>query len=259
VTPSLNQARFIESAIVSVAEQSYPRIEHVVVDGGSTDGTLDVLQRHPAVRWISEADRGQADALNKGFAMAGGEIFGWLNADDLYLPGAVEAAVAAFDPGVGLVHGSWRQIDEHGNAIRDVEVYPLVFEELLDRYNPIAQPAAFFTRSALEAVGGLDPRYHYAMDYDLWLKIAARFEVVGIHDRLAAFRLHDEAKTAVDADAFWPEVRRISRRHGSRFFSDMYLRRHPWLRNAHDGYRLLAERRFGELATRAARRVRPRL
>jgi glycosyltransferase involved in cell wall biosynthesis len=93
VTPSLSQGEFIEEAILSVLEQDYPRIEHIVVDGGSTDGTLDVLHRYQHLRWVSEPDGGQADALNKGFGMAHGEIYGWLNSDDLYLPGAISAAV----------------------------------------------------------------------------------------------------------------------------------------------------------------------
>src|SRR5581483_9052952 len=127
----------------SVQEQDYPRIEHIVVDGGSTDGTIAVLRRHAHVRWVSEPDRGQADAVNKGFAMARGEIFGWLNSDDLYLPGAIAAAMdVLLETGCGLVHGGWRQIDEHGGFMRDVEAVPFDLRQQLDYANLVAQPGA---------------------------------------------------------------------------------------------------------------------
>ncbi len=263
VTPSLNQARFIETTIRSVLEQDYPWIEHVVVDGGSTDETLEILRRYDHLRWVSEPDEGQAEAVNKGFRLASGAVFGWLNADDLYLPGAVATAVATIlETACGLVYGGWRQIDENGAHLRDVDVVPFVYQDVVERYNAIAQPTAFFTREAFEAVGGLDSGYHYAMDYDLWLKIGARFEVRAVPEKLAAFRFHEQAKTALHADSFWPEVRQISRRHGSRFFSPMYVRtvpvRHPWVWRARMGYRLIAAGRVRELLAGLAGKARLR-
>jgi glycosyltransferase involved in cell wall biosynthesis len=255
VTPSLDQASFLESAIASVRDQDYPRLEHIVVDGGSTDGSLEIIKRHPELRWVSEADRGQADAVNKGFAMARGEIFGWLNADDLYLPGAVTAAVEALSAtGAGLVYGGWLQIDEGGAVLRDVPARVWDHGTLRAGQNTIAQPAAFFTREAFEAVGGLDARYHYAMDYDLWLKIAARFEVRALERTLAAFRYHGDSKTVSEADRFWPETRRISRRHGGAFLSQPYLDRmadrRPWLFRLVTAARLLQARDFRGLLRR---------
>jgi glycosyltransferase involved in cell wall biosynthesis len=258
VTPSLNQGRYIEETIRSVIAQDYPNIEHIVVDGGSTDGTLDVLRRHDRVRWVSERDRGQAHALNKGFALARGEIFGWLNADDVYLAGAISAAVSALqDTGCGLVHGGWRQIDEDGNTLRDVAPIPFDYRLQLEVRNGIAQPGSLFTREAFELVGGVDERYKYAMDYDLWLKIGARFCVCEVDVPLAAYRLHAGSKTVAETEGFWPETWHAARSHGARLRSPLYLdwylpRRRPWVFRALIIYRLL---RRGDVRGLAARAV----
>jgi glycosyltransferase involved in cell wall biosynthesis len=268
VTPSLNQGAYVEETIRSVLEQDYPRVEHIVVDGGSTDGTLDVLRRYPLVRWISEPDRGQADAVNKGFALARGEIFGWLNSDDFYLPGAIAAAVdVLLETGCGMVHGGWRQIDEHGSLIGDVPVVPFDLRRQLDHANVVAQPGALFTREAFEAVGGLDVSYRYAMDYELFLRIGARFEVRHVDRVLAAYRYHPRSKTVAEADGFVDETFRAARAHGARIRSrmvlDFYLpRRRPWLYRFVRAYRFLRAgdlRGFGgRVAWHAARVLRRR-
>lgn len=234
VTPSLDQGRFLAAAIRSVAEQDYPRLEHIVVDGGSSDETLEVLRASHGVRWISEPDEGQADAINKGFALAEGEVLAWLNADDLYLPGAVTAAVEALAAaGAGLVYGGWTQIGEDGELLREVRAHPFDYRELLEVRNFIAQPSAFFTREALERAGGLDASYRYALDYELWLRLAKSTRVTTVDRPLAAFRLHEGSKTVSQYRDFWPETHRASRRHGGRYFSPMWRRslpeRHPWI------------------------------
>lgn len=250
VTPSLNQVAYLEEAIRSVAEQDYPRVEHIVIDGGSTDGSIEILERNSGIRWVSEPDGGQADAINKGFRMARGGIFGWLNADDYYLSGAISAAVEALRAsGAGLVHGGWRQVDEAGNLIRDVPVVPFDYRRQLEVANRVAQPGSLFTREAFEAVGGVDVRYGYALDYEFWLRIGKQFPVCEVDRILAAYRYHDESKTVATYDAFRPETWRASRSHGARLRSPIYVdfylpQRHPLL------YRLVfavrrARRRVG--------------
>jgi glycosyltransferase involved in cell wall biosynthesis len=256
VTPSLNQGAFIEETIRSVLDQDYSSIEHIVVDGGSTDETLEVLRRYPHLRWISEADRGQADAINRGFAMASGEIFGWLNSDDLYLPGALSAAVCLLQQtGCGMVHGGWRQIDEHGSLINDVDPVPFDLRKQLDHSNRVAQPGALFTRAAFEAVGGLDPTYRYALDYEFFLRIGGLFEVRHVDRILAAYRYHPRSKTVSESDGFVDETIRAARAHGaqlrSRMVIDYYLpRRRPFLYRIVLAYRLARARDLSGIAAR---------
>jgi glycosyltransferase involved in cell wall biosynthesis len=262
VTPSLNQAAYIEAAIRSVLEQDYPRVEHIVVDGGSSDGTQDILGRYSQLRWVSEPDDGQADAVNKGFAMAHGEIFGWLNADDLYLPGAVSTAVQALrEWSCALVHGGWRQIDAEGATIKDVEPVSFDYARQLEVANRVAQPGVFFTREAFEAVGGLDVRYRYAMDYELWLKLGKRFEVRHVDTILGAYRYHSESKTVAEPQGFPSETIRASRSHGGRRFSPLYLdwylpRERPTLYRVLIVARLVRRGDLRGIARLLARRVR---
>jgi glycosyltransferase involved in cell wall biosynthesis len=261
VTPSFNQGRYIGEAIQSVGEQDYPNIEHIVVDGESTDETIEVLRCHPSLRWVSEPDRGQADAINKGFRMARGTIFGWLNADDLFLPGAVSAAVAALrESGAGLVHGSWRQIDERGHTIRDVPAVPFDYRGQLEDANRVAQPGSLFTREAYEAVGGVDERYRYALDYELWLKLGRRFSVTHVDQVLAAYRYHGASKTVAEPEGFAAETWHASRKHGARLRSRMFLeyylpRERPWLYRALIAWRLARTGDVRGLARRTRRHL----
>ena len=228
VTPSLNQARWLPDAIASVRGQTYPRVEHVVVDGSSTDGTLEILRTAEGVRWISEPDRGQSHALNKGFALADGEILGWLNADDAYEPDAVAAAVAALDrSGAGLVYADVMRVNDDGVNPRRIRSRPQ-----WDHWTEVNEgcgvysPAVFFTREALAAVGGLDESLHLTMDYDLWLRIGSRFGARHVDAVWALQRIHDEAKTTRHHDDFWPERLAVRRRHGGRLVSPLLIRRY---------------------------------
>jgi glycosyltransferase involved in cell wall biosynthesis len=250
----------VGDAIRSVLEQDYARIEHIVVDGGSSDETLPILAGFPHLRWVSERDRGQADAVNKGFRMATGEIFGWLNADDFYLPEAISTAVELLrSSGAGLVHGGWRQVAADGTIMRDVAPVPFDYRRQLEVENRVAQPGAFFTREAFWAVGGVDPSYRYAMDYELWLKLGARFPVRHAERVLAAYRYHGKSKTVAEPLGFGPETIRASRLHGGRLFSPLYIdyylpRYRPWLFRALIACRLIRARDFVGLVRRVADR-----
>lgn len=228
VTPSLNQGRFLRQALESVRAQSYEPLEHVVVDGGSDDETLDILREHDGVRWVSEPDRGQSHALNKGFALARGEILGWLNADDAYLPGAVEQGVAALaESGAGLAYADVERVNDEGWNPRRVRSRPAWdYWAEVNTGCGVYSPSVFFTREALEGVGGLDESLHLTMDYDLWLRIGRRFGAVHVDAVWSVQRIHDGAKTIRRYEDFWPERLAVSRRHGGRLVSPLLIQRY---------------------------------
>lgn len=197
VTPCLNAVKTLEATLESVGAQDYPLVEHIVVDGGSTDGTLEILRRHPDVRWVSEPDEGLSDAVNKGIAMATGDVIGWLNADDVYRPGALAAVAKAFEdqPSAEWAFGRCGIIDAGGDEIRSgVTAYKNFF---LKRYsfglhlthNFVSAPATFVKRSAFDQVGLFDKRFKYSMDYDVWLRLGRRGRPVFIDAELASFRM----------------------------------------------------------------------
>lgn len=208
VTPSYNAVRFIEETIRSVQAQDYAPIEHIVMDGGSTDGTVEVLRKYAHLKWASEPDQGQSDALNKGFKLAQGQIVGWLNADDTYNTGAVAEAVDFLQahPEVSIVYGDCAIIDETSRVTGLIATGAFsLAEHLLG--NQIPQPSVFLRRSAVEASGGVDETLHYVMDYDLWLRLAAKgFEFAHIPSVLANFRMCAGTKSVEQSDRFWPEI-----------------------------------------------------
>ncbi len=217
VIPTLNHANHLGDAIASVQSQNGAAVDLLVRDGGSVDRTVDILRSHKELRWISEPDHGQGDAINKGLAETTGGICGWLNADDELAPGALAKVAAAFDanPDVAVVYGDARFIDEAGrDGGRCEQVEDFSFERLLTVSDFIVQPAAFFRRSAFEAVGGLDPALHWTMDYDLWLKLGRRFRFLRIPGVLARYRWSGANKTADRPASRLMEVERVVRRHG---------------------------------------------
>lgn len=220
VTPSLNQGRFIEATVRSVLEQDYPNIEYIVMDGGSTDGTLDILRRYAdRLTWVSEPDGGQGDALHRGYLRSSGSILAWLCSDDLYEPGAVTAGVAALtsDANLALVYGNAGFVTETGEDGGPCPwIEPFDLRRLISHGDFIVQPASFFTRSAYMAVGGLDTALHWAMDYDLWIKLGSRYAVRYVPESWARSRLRDDTKTATGGLPRLLEIQRMIAGHGGR-------------------------------------------
>ena len=199
VTPSFNQAEFIAETIDTVLSQDYPHIEYHVVDGGSTDGTLDILRGFgDRLEWISEPDHGQSDAINKGWRRTTGEIIAWLNADDLYRPGAVSKVVAflASHPDVDMVYGDCDYLDAEGNVGERYHARPADGVDLLcSPVTIVPQPATFLRRRVLDSVGYLDETLHNTLDLDYWVRVAARHRIAYLPECLAGFRLHAGSKT----------------------------------------------------------------
>ncbi len=215
VTPSYNSGRFLEETIRSVLAQDYPRIEYIVMDGGSSDGTLEILERYnERLRFESRPDRGAADAVNKGFGLSRGSIFAWLGADDTYLPGAVSAAVMALagNPDAGVVYGDGLWVDVAGKLIGRYPTRPFD-RELLGRECYLCQPAAFMRREAYERVEGLDPGIETCFDYDLWMRIAKFYPMLRIKQCLATSRMHPGNKTLGKRRTVYSEACRILQKH----------------------------------------------
>jgi glycosyltransferase involved in cell wall biosynthesis len=219
VTPSFNQGAWIAETIDSVLAQDYPHVEYLVMDGGSTDRTLEILRGYgDRVAWQSGPDGGQARALHTAFGRARGDILAWLNSDDVYLPGAISAAVAALalHPQAAVIYGNAELIDSHGRSLgRAAQVGPSAGGVLLKLGDCIVQPAAFFRRSAYEVVGGLDPALHWTMDYDLWLRLERASELRHIEATLARVRIMPTTKTASGAWNRLHEIQVVARRHGA--------------------------------------------
>jgi glycosyltransferase involved in cell wall biosynthesis len=218
VTPSFNQARYLEETIRSVLAQDYPSIEYWVIDGGSSDGSREVIERYASrlAGWVSEEDGGQTDAINKGFARARGKYLAWLNSDDIYHPWAVTEAVAYLEahPSVGLVYGDAHLIDETGRVTGKFAARQTDLARLRRGYVHIPQQSAFFRADLWHKVGPLDPSFYFAMDYDLWVRLAGQAEVRYLPHVWASFRLHGAAKTLTADERCWPEMLRVHYRDG---------------------------------------------
>lgn len=200
VTPSFNQGQFLEETILSVLNQNYPNLEYFVMDGGSTDNSVEIIQKYAPrlTYWESKPDRGQSHAINKGFKMATGELVAWLNSDDILLPGALQefANVWSDNPTVGFINGISELIDELGNSKgKTFGSHFDLLESLTTSRNTVAQPSTFISRQCLSDVGFLDEALHMSMDWDLWLRIGAKYKTTFIPKVLSRTRHWPLTKT----------------------------------------------------------------
>ncbi|MEX2293211.1 MAG: glycosyltransferase family 2 protein [Acidimicrobiales bacterium] len=259
ITPTFNMGGRLDRCIASVRAQTYPEIEHIVIDAGSTDETLDVLGASD-VHWISEPDRGQSDAINKGLRLATGDIRGWLNADDTLFPRSIELVVDAVrrTPTAGLVYGDIDQV-VLGVSRRVVPSPDFSFADLWQG-NRLSQPGTFWTRWAQEVVGEIDEEFHLAMDFELWLRFAkARIPAVYVPEMLARFEVHDDSKTGSQtALAFAEEEARALRKHGEIHGAAMVFDRWYWNEVKGEIADAAAKGRYSEMSA-IARRSLPRM
>ncbi|MCD4680447.1 MAG: glycosyltransferase [Bacteroidales bacterium] len=223
ITPSYNQAAFIETTINSVLSQKGDfDLELIVVDGGSTDSTIEILEKYSKyITWVSEEDKGQAHAVNKGIAMSTGEIIGWLNSDDIYLENALQKVLKYFTlhKNCQWLFGKCKIIDSLGKDSRSLNTKYKDFHLLRYRFrkllieNFISQPAVFFRKSLIDEVGHLNSTYHYAMDYDLWLRFGKEVDPCIINEYLSAFRKHSDSKSENSYKKQFNEEYKIAKLH----------------------------------------------
>jgi glycosyltransferase involved in cell wall biosynthesis len=216
VTPSLNSERFIARTVESVLGQDYPNIEYIVVDGGSTDGTLAILDQYRnRLQYASGSDGGVAGAINQGFAQSRGSILGWLSSDDTYLPGAISRAVGRLldAPEAAVVYGEGVWIDEHDNVLSRYPIETPFRPSMLERECSICQPASLMRREAFERVGCLDTSVRFAFDYDLWIRLSRQYSFTAAPECLAASRMHRGTITLGQRKPVLEENIRLLRRH----------------------------------------------
>jgi glycosyltransferase involved in cell wall biosynthesis len=215
VTPSYNQGRFINQTIESVLSQNYPHLEYLVIDGGSTDDTVSILDSYgDRLSWISQPDSGQGHAINKGWRQGKGDVLAWLNSDDVYLPGAIRNGVDYLlrNPNISMVYGEAYHVAEDGGLINRYPTEPFDVGRLIDTCI-ICQPATFMRRTVIEDVGYLDESLKFCLDYELWIRISKKYSIGYLSEYLAKSRLHAECKTMKDRLAIYQEALGVLKRH----------------------------------------------
>lgn len=229
ITPSYNQGKYLEATIQSVLAQDYPNIEYFIVDGGSKDNSVEIIQKY-ADRldwWVSEKDKGHADALNKGFERATGEILAWLNSDDVYASPSVVSEAAAYlkaHPETGMVYADARVIDDAGKVIGQFPARQTDYRRMLRGSVHIPQATTFFRADLYRKVGPLSLSLFFGFDYDLWVKLAKISEIRYLPRHWADFRLHGSGKSIVNDDRCYPDMIRVREREVGRGLSWLHLR-----------------------------------
>lgn len=228
VTPSYNQGHFLEATIQSVLAQDYPNIEYFIVDGGSKDNSVEIIQKYEEhlAWWVSEKDKGHADALNKGFARASGEILAWLNSDDIYHPGAISEAVAYLTahPEVGMVYANANMIDNAGQVIGQFPAKQTDYDNMLRGSVHIPQATTFFRADTWRQVGPLDLSLFFSFDYDLWVRLAKVSQIRYLPRLWADFRMHEQGKSVVNDNQCYPDMLRVYRREKGNGISVLWFR-----------------------------------
>lgn len=254
ITPSYNQAEFLERTIRSVLNQTWPHLEYFIIDGGSRDGSLEIIRRYREylAHWVSEPDAGQGEALEKGLDRSTGKYVTWVCSDDVLLPGALETLVSALEsrPDAGIAYGGVAFLDESDRVLK-LHSYPdMSLRSLLyDRRSTIAQPSSLLRKETLVASGGLDRSLSYSMDYDLWIRMLKISGCVNLGNAvLAGYRLHARSKTVGSYRRMALEKIRVNRRHTNDWINPVI--------SAHYGY--IIEDAFRRVRRKLESRERPR-
>ncbi len=242
ITPSYNQCNFIEETIQSVLSQNYPYLEYIIIDGGSTDGTINILNKYTKkIIWSSKKDNGQTDAINKGLKKSTGEIVGYLNSDDLYLPGTLFKIAEYFTKyDVKWLTGSCQVIDESGKEVRSqITAWKNFWLQndyfkknqfvLLLILNFISQPSTFWIRKTMRKIGMFDESLSFAMDYEYWLRLMKNYRLGILKEPLASFRIHSKSKSVMYSTRQFNEGYNIAKKYSNSYLIKFLHRVHDLL------------------------------